>query len=339
MKNSLPSGYHSRPASMDDLKAAVDMFNADARKWIGVDKFILNETSIEWKSPGFKLDTDTLIVFSETGQLAGYYEVWDLKPHVSINCWGIVHPDHTIRGIGSYLLEWAEERASQAILKASPEARVTMNCFTISLNQAAQDLFEKAGMKLSRHFFRMVIDLDNPPPQPQWPKGIEVRTIVVDKDEWMLTNAIVEAFRDHWGYVERPIEDEHERWMHYIKNSQDFDPTLYFLAWDGDQIAGVSLCWKQAHDDHDMGWVEVLGVRRPWREQGLGLALLLHSFGEIFRRGKVRAGLGVDAESLTGALGLYEKAGMHPDPNRTFVAYEKELRPGVDLRTRQIDLE
>ncbi len=86
MKNSLPSGYHSRPASMDDLKAAVDMFNADARKWIGVDKFILNETSIEWKSPGFKLDTDTLIVFSETGQLAGYYEVWDLKPHVSINC-------------------------------------------------------------------------------------------------------------------------------------------------------------------------------------------------------------------------------------------------------------
>ena len=339
MKNSLPLGYHSRPASMDDLKATVDMFNADARQMIGVDKFILDETSIEWKSPGFKLDTDTLIVLSETGQVAGYYEVWDLKPHISINCWGRVHPGHTNRGIGSYLLEWAEERARQAILNASPEARVTMNCFAISLNQVAHDLFEKAGMQLVRHFFRMVIDLDNPPPQPRWPKGIEVRTIEVDKDEWMLTNAIVEAFRDHWGYVERSVEDEHERWMHYIKNSQDFDPSLYFLAWDGDQIAGVSLCWKQAHDDHDMGWVEVLGVRRPWRKQGLGLALLLHSFGEIYRRGKVRAGLGVDAESLTGALRLYEKAGMHSDPNRTFIAYEKELRPGVDLRTRQIDQE
>lgn len=336
MKNALPIGYQSRPACMGDLEATVEMFNADAQHIVGVDKFILNEIGNEWKSPGFNLDTDTRIVISEAGQVAGFYKVLDLKPHVSIECWGRVHPDHTNQGIGLYLLEWAGERARQAVPKASSEAKVTMNCSAISLNQAAQDLFKQAGMQRIRYFFRMVIDLDDPPPVPQWPEGIEVRTLVVDQNEWMLTGAVVEAFRDHWGFVERSLEEEHERWMHYLKNNKDFDPTLYFLAWDVDQIAGVSLCWPHAHDDRHMGWVDVLGVRRPWRKKGLGLALLLHSFDEFYRRKKQKVGLGVDAESLTGALRLYEKAGMHSDPDRTYVAYEKELRPGIDFRIQEI---
>jgi ribosomal protein S18 acetylase RimI-like enzyme len=56
--------------------------------------------------------------------------------------------------------------------------------------------------------------------------------------------------------------------------------------------------------------VNVLGVRRPWRRRGLALALLLHSFHELEARGMDRVALGVDAESLTGAVRLYEKAGM-----------------------------
>jgi ribosomal protein S18 acetylase RimI-like enzyme len=86
-----------------------------------------------------------------------------------------------------------------------------------------------------------------------------------------------------------------------------------------------------------MGWVDGLCVRRPWRKRGLGLALLLHSYGMFHERGKLRVGLGVDAENITGALRLYEKAGMHSDPNRTYVVYEKELRSGIDLRTNKVD--
>jgi hypothetical protein len=39
MTNELPSGYLVRPARMDDLEAAVRMFNADAVHQIGVEKF------------------------------------------------------------------------------------------------------------------------------------------------------------------------------------------------------------------------------------------------------------------------------------------------------------
>jgi hypothetical protein len=50
--------------------------------------------------------------------------------------------------------------------------------------------------------------------------------------------------------------------------------------------------------------------------------------------GKARAGLGVDAQSLTGATRLYEKAGMHVA--REFLAYEKELRPGRDISKKSL---
>ena len=62
--------------------------------------------------------------------------------------------------------------------------------------------------------------------------------------------------------------------------------------------------------DPDTGYVNLLGVRRPWRKQGLGEALLLHSFGVFRERGYTRATLGVDASSPTGATRLYERAGM-----------------------------
>ena len=51
-------------------------------------------------------------------------------------------------------------------------------------------------------------------------------------------------------------------------------------------------------------------MRRPWRRQGLGEALLLHSFRAFRERGFTRGTLGVDASSPTGATRLYERAGM-----------------------------
>ena len=86
MKNLLPKGYTSRPACADDIEAAVEMFNADARHVIGVDKFILNEKANEWRTPGFDQRTDSRIVISPEGQVVGYCDIWDMKPHISIDC-------------------------------------------------------------------------------------------------------------------------------------------------------------------------------------------------------------------------------------------------------------
>jgi mycothiol synthase len=105
---------------------------------------------------------------------------------------------------------------------------------------------------------------------------------------------------------------------------EGFDPGLWFLAMDGDEIAGGSLC----QDYPDEGWVEQLGVRRAWRRNGVGLALLRHTFREFYRRDRRRVGLGVDSQSPTGATRLYRRAGMHVA--RQLDSYQKELRPGED---------
>jgi ribosomal protein S18 acetylase RimI-like enzyme len=103
---------------------------------------------------------------------------------------------------------------------------------------------------------------------------------------------------------------------------------------NGDEVVGVSLCNYTMAEDREMSYVMSLGVSRPWRRKGLALALLHHTFGEFYRRGKRKVALDVDAHSLTGATRLYEKAGM--DVQRQSAVYEKELRSGADLSTQSL---
>ena len=60
----------------------------------------------------------------------------------------------------------------------------------------------------------------------------------------------------------------------------------------------------------DGGWVDWVAVLASHRGRGIASALLRRSFGELARRGVGRATLNVDAENLTGATAVYERAGM-----------------------------
>jgi ribosomal protein S18 acetylase RimI-like enzyme len=86
------------------------------------------------------------------------------------------------------------------------------------------------------------------------------------------------------------------------------------VAWDGDQVAGVSMNWIEDEENArvgvDAGWLGNVSVRRPWRRRGVGRALLLHAFRELHARGAERVGLGVDAQNPSGATRLYESVGM-----------------------------
>ena len=151
--------------------------------------------------------------------------------------------------------------------------------------------------------------------------GVEAAGLVADGcgrlevDERVMHDTMSEAFEDHLGHSEEPFD----AWKARLLGHADFDPDLWFLAWDGDAAAGALI----AYDHGDLGWVKGLGVRRPWRRRGLGGAMLTHAFAALAARGRLHVELGVDAEGETQPLRTYERSGMHV--TFTYELYAKPL--------------
>jgi len=222
-----------------------------------------------------------------------------------------------------------------AMSELAPTLRFAPRIGIYSQAKDSQKLFKDFGYRYLRRSYRMLIQLESPPLEPVWPEGLSIRTYNPDTDLKAVFLTDQDVFRDHFGFVEEPIETGLARFEHFMTGYKGFDPSLWYLAWDGDDVAGICLCRSHSYDDPDLAYVNVLGVRRRWRKRGLGLAFLHHAFGEFYRRGKRKAGLGVDAENLTGALRLYEKAGMHV--HMQFDLYEKELRPGKEISVQSLE--
>jgi mycothiol synthase len=273
--------------------------------------------------------------------MAGYATVWDSAPHVRLFAQVRVHPDCTDQGIETHLNQWVEDRALQAIPKAPEDARITLSQTVYNVDVPAQESLRRQEYQLVRHYFVMAIEMNELPPEPALPEGITIRHFCRETELPALVHTCRDAFRDHWGYVESPFEDDYAEWVTYADEDDSFDEALWFVATNANasvadaEIVGCSICYDVSARGPDVGEVETLGVRRQWRRRGIALALLQHSFRELYRRGKTMVILGVDAESLTGALRLYERAGMHVQYQVD--RYEKELRPGEDLTTQILE--
>ena len=272
----------------------------------------------EWETPGFNLETDAWVVTASDGRVVGYEELYNRYAHASLNGDGYVHPDFEGQGIGTALLRALEARACQHIDLAEPEHRVFVRNGMEHRDVAAREMHANEGYTPVRYTWRMETMLDETPPAPVWPEGIELRPYNLEQHDYLVYRAHEEAFRDHWGSVPHP----YEHWQHHMVEEEAFDPSMWYIAWDGDAIAGYALCRYHLGNS----WVGTLGVRRPWRRHGLALALLYHSFGEFYKRGDRLIMLIVDSKNPNGATRLYQKAGMHIASE--YVFYEKELRPG-----------
>jgi mycothiol synthase len=279
----------------------------------------LEDLRVDWENPELNLETDAWVVLAPGELVVGYAAVFN-RDNVRLYVDAYVHPEYCGRGIGTYLARMGETRARQRVPEAPPGVRVSLFNSIGHGNDAGRELLEREGYTLTRHFWRMQIDMDEAPPATEWPDGINVRTFVPGQDDRATFEAVQEAFQDHWGHIPWRFEN----WQQVRIKREDFDPGLWFLGLDGDQIAGASLCFNYSYE----GWVDELGVRRPWRRRGLGLALLRHSFGEFYGRGQRRVALGVDTQSTTGATRLYQRAGMRVAWQHD--VYQKVLRPGVD---------
>jgi mycothiol synthase len=288
---------------MDDLEPVLELVNAcykvDYNEYWSVTEETLRNT---WQSSAIHLETDSWVVIGPSEHFVGY-ALYQNDAHEWIDTFVYVLPGYRGRGIETYLLQMIEVRAQVQKAEAPPDTHFILWQRTSARNEAAQSSLEHAGYTLTRSFNVMEIEMDGPPPVPKLLEGMIVRTFIPGQDEWAAFEADEEAFQDDRDHTPRTFEEWERR---FSLKQENFEPTLWFLAWHGNELAGLLIGTTSG----GIGWVDHLGIRRPWRGRGLGMALLLRSFAEFYQRGMHKVGLNVDAESLTGANRVYERAGM-----------------------------
>lgn len=271
----------------------------------------------EWKYEGFNPEQDAFLVETRDGRVVGFAALFNVKEHCDLSGDMYVHPQFKGFGVETALLHAMDERASDHVQLAAPDLRVFIR-ITDHKDESGEVILARAGYTPIRHQWRMGIDLDAAPPSPVLPVGLEIRPFVKNEHATVVWQARNEAFRENWNTHQLTFEE----FSYYSFDDSEYDPTLWVVIWDGNEVAGFSINQYRM----DIGWIHMLGVRPAWRKNGLGLALLHQSFGEFYKRGTKSIGLGVDASNPTGATRLYLKAGMTTVSE--FVTFEKELRMG-----------
>jgi mycothiol synthase len=224
------------------------------------------------------------------------------------NLYGWVHPEYRRRGLGTSMLAWNLRHATERAETEPPDVPVAAQGFAHDQEAGHRALLAGAGFEPVRHFFLMHRPRLSDIPEAPLPDGIELRPVTADQHRTII-NAESEAFLDHWG--------SHE-WGDDVFRAtfakSELDTSLWIVAWDGDQVAGVVENWVWAEENQKLGvkrgWLERISVRRPWRRRGLGRAITAASLVRLREAGLEEAMLGVDSENANGALGLYEGLGF-----------------------------
>ena len=343
INGTLSEKFQSRPASWSDVAAIVALCNASSQSTRGTDNTAVHWQKRHWYEAGINLDSDSILVLDEETAVA-YVELTSEFPYVVYEMFGVVHPDYRQQGIGTQLVEWAENRAQQTAGKAPAGTAVFMQNSIFDSNQPGRDLFETHSYKIVRDFVYLQIHMDSKPPAPVLPEGIEVRPLQpTDWDE--VGPALHEAFNDHWGIVEYEADAVKEQDGPAKPTPEETDPDAFdeayfnspdlcFVAWDGAEVAGSCLCNATTVEYRQAGYLGSLSIRRPWRRLGLGRALTLHILNAFYERGTTHVLTDTDGDGFTKAYRVYEKAGM--EIFRREYVYEKTVRPGRDLVKRDL---
>jgi mycothiol synthase len=305
-----PGGLRVRPATGGDLEGVVALCRRCEAADLGAPDTNNDDIQAAWRRPGFDLSRDTVLVLAGAGAVVGYGDVFDGR-----EAFGMVDPGWRGRGVGAWLLRRIERMAREGqgdLARGDP----TLEVSAPHADGAFRELAEREGYRQGRSSWMMRLDMAEPPRAPSWPDGVALRRFEREADARAVHRLVQDAFADIGNQPARSFEF----WERTTLDRDDFDPGLWFLAVAGDELVGANLCFAGPAG----GFVAQLAVRRDRRGRGLGLALLRHGFGELYRRGERQVWLYVDTENRTGATRLYERAGMRVEQRFDF--WVKRLR-------------
>ncbi len=295
------------PADWDALAGVLNRGNAAD----GVEEA---QTGEELSAEHLRLDdfdvARDVLVAEVDGSIAGYAVGYRVVRDgvVTGESWGAVDPGFRRRGLGTSLFEATRRRlSSELTADLRPGAR-ELRSFSMDAEAGNLALLADRGFVPIRFGFEMRRFLTGVLPERSLPEGIELRPVTPDQHR-AIFDADNEAFEDHWGHRPPGEGDFVVRF-----EGPSVDTSLWCVAWDGDQVAGVVMNAIYRHENDQLGvrrgWLDHVSVRRPWRGRGLAKAMCTASLRVLRERGMDEAWLGVDGENPMGALALYEGLGF-----------------------------
>jgi mycothiol synthase len=308
---SWPEGIDVRPIGKGDVEAWAELVAAKEKVDQDGENYSAEDLAEELEDPSIVLADDTIALWAD-GRMVGYGKC-DLSETVididRVRAEGTIHPEWRRRGLGTALMRWLIQRAGERHAEHHPDHPGEVRAGTISTNVGAARLLTSLGFTESRYYFDMRLMLDKPVPEVPVPEGLRLVGFDPRYDEALrLTHN--EVFLDHWGTTPKNAEE----WRVWFTGSRTFRPGVSYLVLDGETIAAYVLGYEWEADTAATGVREVylgqVGTRREYRGRGLARAALAKVLAEAAQAGYERAGLGVDADNPTGALGLYESLGF-----------------------------
>jgi mycothiol synthase len=297
-----------RAASATDWPAIAAVVNA-ARQADGADE-VRSPESLASEFANVVLERDGLI--AEAGDtVVGFGFGYAVERDGSLvgELTGGVHPGSRRRGIGTDLFRRNHARlAAELAADPRPGSR-ELRAYALDVEAADIALLAAQGFVPVRFGFEMRRYLAGPLPVHELPPGLELRPVTAGTYRTIF-DADNEAFEDHWGHRPPTEADFRSRF-----ESPETDTSLWCVAWDGDEVAGVVMNGIFADENEQIGlrrgWLEHVSVRRSWRGRGVAKALCAASFRVLREHGMEEAWLGVDGSNPTGAVRLYEGLGFH----------------------------
>ncbi|MFK5633254.1 MULTISPECIES: GNAT family N-acetyltransferase [unclassified Ornithinimicrobium] len=230
-------------------------------------------------------------------------------------------PDAVADPLAAYAFSRVED-LGQEVLGRREMGSTQLDSGAFADDERQQRWLREAGYTHVRSWWQMTrpvvpaADLDQPRPR----EGVEVRRVRRDEGVGMpeegdlrAVHDVLEAsFADHFNsyretfdeFVSRLREDPGHRWDHWWLATVDGRPAGALVA-----TTTAGRVGEDGRARPDSSYVDYIGVHRDARGRGVAKSLLRTVIADAAARGRASVGLEVDADSPTGADGLYLSLG------------------------------
>jgi ribosomal protein S18 acetylase RimI-like enzyme len=321
-ETTLPDGWTTRTPHLGDLPRLMELRAADKRPWTGSSR--VDEEAIASELAGQKSWTRRQQVAVDVdGRVRAWATVHDRAAGRTMVHLYVDRSLPEAADVAAVMYAWLEHEGREIAVRRGLSG-TQLDASPFADDTAQREWLAAAGYQNVRTWLQMSrpVQAEEADALPGPREGVTIRRVATHEnglpvagDLQTVHQMLEESFEDHFNsyresfpeFVQRLREDPGHRWDHWW---------LAYVDIDGAQEpagAVVSSVLQAGASGKEGSYVDYIGVHRRARGRGVAKSLLFTVIQDAACRGRDRVGLEVDADSPTGADGLYKSLGWAAD--------------------------